>query len=827
MVSPDKFLVKGGEIMKLLLKAKGAYIVAVVLLLAAGSITAGWADTLNGTISGVVTNSLTGSPLSDATVTTDPAIEGVSIKTDAKGNYTATLPIGIYTLTFEKRNFESSTQMVVAIGGQTAIKNVSLKPTSAVVVNAGKDQSASPGKVITLKAAVELLDGSTVTGYKWTQTAGAVIKNANTQTATVTLADLAAYKTELFHHLESLDRFMVQGIDPHSLETAEEATFKVTVTTSSGNYSDRVNVAAHLPYVISTGIQNVPVNVPVLLHGKNQDAYSWSLILPAGSSAALDDSSVQNPAFTPDVAGKYALSEANSGTALDIYAGTWTGVIIGQDDKGEPVGDKSCTTCHSGTMAPDKFADWKRSGHAEIVSANIDDPHGHWAVGCASCHSVGYDTAVDNNGWDEMIAEEGWTIGPHGDVGNWAKMLAEYPKTARLANIQCENCHGPQDSAAHMQASMRINISSDVCGSCHGEPPRHGRFQQWEESKHANYDIAIERATNASCGRCHVGQGFLAWLPQIEAGNPGNIEAEITWTAETVHPVTCAVCHDSHDPGKTSGEPNTATVRIDGDTPMLPAGFKAVGVGRGALCMTCHNTRNGERNDVAMPVVDDRAPHTAAQADLLMGQNAFFVDVGKRSPHSLIGDTCTNCHMQLSPPPAKFSRQGAGTNHSFEASSDICTSCHGAFVGGTLDEAVHGELEELKVAIEEAIVNEIVAQTSAGNTVTLKKMGPDESDVGITDGSAVTAVEFTESHGRLAMDITIGDTTYEHVRLASDTEVKDSGGNAVGALIDSAAGQIIAKAGWNYFLIEGDGSEGVHNPSFTFEILNASMDALK
>jgi len=260
---------------------------------------------------------------------------------------------------------------------------------------------------------------------------------------------------------------------------------------------------------------------------------------------------------------------------------------------------------------------------------------------------------------------------------------------------------------------------------------------------------------------------------------------------------------------------------------MLPAGFKAVGVGRGALCMTCHNTRNSERNDVAMLVVDDRVPHTASQADLLMGENAYFVSVGKRSPHSLIGDTCTNCHMQLSPPPAKLSRNLAGTNHSFEASRDICTSCHGAFVGGTLDEAVHGEMKELRAAIEEAIVNEIMAQTSAGNTVTLKKMGADETDVNITKDSTVTALEFTESHGRLAMDIIIGDTTYEHVRLARDTEVKDSGGNVVGTLIDSAAGQIIAKAGWNYFLIEGDGSEGVHNPSFTFEVLNASIDALK
>ena len=163
--------------------------------------------------------------------------------------------------------------------------------------------------------------------------------------------------------------------------------------------------------------------------------------------------------------------------------------------------------------------------------------------------------------------------------------------------------------------------------------------------------MAIERATSASCGRCHVAQGFLACLPQLEEGNPGNIEAEITWTAETAEPVTCVVCHDPHDQGKTSGEPNTVTVRVEGNTPMLPAEFKVIGAGRGALCMTCHNSRNSERNDAAMPVTDDRVPHTASQTDVLMRENAYFVSVGQRSSHSLIEDTCTTCHMELSPPP--------------------------------------------------------------------------------------------------------------------------------------------------------------------------------
>lgn len=713
-----------------------------------------------------------------------------------------------------------------------------------VMVDAGEDQSATPGASVTLTVAVSVEDGSDVIGYAWEQTAGAPteISGADSDTLTVTLGDADAYKAELISSLRTEDRFRVQPINPHSLEAAETVTFMVTVTTTSGSYSDTVNVTTGLPYVISTGINNVPINEPVLLQGKAQDSYDWTLTVPDGSSATLDDAASQNPSFTPDVVGKYTLTEGTSGTTFDVYAGTWKGIIIGMDENGEPTVDTTCTTCHNGTIAPDEITPWKASGHAEIFTQNIDNPSGHWSLSCAGCHTVGYDPGADNGGFDEAMAQENWEV-PHGALDNWANMLAEYPETARLANIQCENCHGPQDSDAHMQGAVRESLSSELCGACHGEPLRHGRYQQWEESGHANLDLAIEEATveargtsAAHCGRCHSAQGFLAWIQQGDLtlniqGADGNATEEeliaLGLTEDTVESQTCAVCHDPHAQGKQSGEPNTATVRIQGSTPMLPAGFKAVGVGRGAICITCHNTRNGAHNDEVTVTADDRAPHTAAQGDVLMGENAYFVPTGQRSKHSLLSDTCATCHMELTPPPAELSYNLSGTNHTFEASLTVCAQCHGAFDGGTLPEVVEVGAEELKAAIEQAIVAEISAQTEQGNTVTLVKMGEGETDVNITDGSTVSAVELTESHGRIAMNITVSDTTYEHVRIGSDTAVKDASGEEFGSLVDSPAGQIIAKAGWNYFLIHSDGSDGVHNPSFVLDVLRASVNALK
>lgn len=37
----------------------------------------------------------------------------------------------------------------------------------------------------------------------------------------------------------------------------------------------------------------------------------------------------------------------------------------------------------------------------------------------------------------------------------------------------------------------------------------------------------------------------------------------------------------------------------------------------------------------------------------------------------------------------------------------------------------------------------------------------------------------------------------------------------------------LVRAGWNYWLIEGDDSFGVHNPRFTRAVLLATLDALK
>ncbi|MFH1484315.1 MAG: carboxypeptidase regulatory-like domain-containing protein, partial [Chloroflexota bacterium] len=708
-----------------------------------------------------MTNSLTGKGVAGVVFTPDPAISGISIKTDDNGKYSATLPIGTYTLAAKGDNFTAATMAVSLVAGQTVTKDVALKPVSPVAVSAGANQTSSPGATVTLAARAQPLDGSQVTAYKWTQTAGVplTIRDADKATAVVTMGDLAAYKAELFKNLETPDRWEVQAINPHALTAARTATFKVTATSGSGSYSATVNVAVTLPWVVNPGLENVAVGVPVLVHGKAQLAYAWSLTAPAGSKAAPDSLSEANPYFTPDVPGKYTLTEKNGGATINISAGNWVGAISGQDANGRPLA-AACTTCHNDKIAKDQFKDWKNSGHAEIFTQNIDNPAGHWSTNCASCHTVGYNPDVKNNGFDEAVAAEGWQVPPHGEKDMWTGLLTKYPKTAQLANIQCESCHGPQQSPAHTQGAARVSLSSDVCGTCHGEPPSHGRFQQWEESGHADMTLPTTRGSSAHCGRCHSGQGFLAWIKQGDLtkqiqGKSGNATAAemiaLGAGPDTVQPVTCAVCHGPHALGSQSGEPNNVVLRIEGSTSMLPAGFKAAGVGRGALCMTCHNTRNAAHNDAAGDPPSYSAPHTAAQGDVLMGENAYFVGAGARSAHSYIKDTCATCHMELTPPPTEFSYQGAGTNHSFTASNAICGNCHGTFDGGTLQESVEAKLQELGTKMSDYLFKKLPAQSYIKD-YTPHQYGSRSYDVKsaavAVDKTNIASLEPTEPHGQ-------------------------------------------------------------------------------
>ena len=533
----------------------------------------------------------------------------------------------------------------------------------------------------------------------------------------------------------------------------------------------------------------------------------------------------------PDATGKYTLTVTDpvstDPVTIEVYAGPWHGAITGQDNDGKPLAD-DCTFCHNGTIAPDNFTPWRSTGHAAIFQQTLDT-NSHNSTSCFNCHAVGFDTDVANNGLDDAFDYPAFLAADlinSVPADNWTTMLHDFPDTARLANVQCENCHGPHEGS-HGRGDPSITLAADNCGQCHGEPARHGRFQQWQLSKHANYQLAGERASSGDCSRCHTANGFLAWLPILLDDDPTTdptASVTVTWAADEAHPQTCVTCHDPHSTGTTSGIDTDATVRISGDTPPLIAGFTATDVGRGAMCMTCHNTRRGLKNDGNFDSTSSeisRAPHPGAQADILMGQNAYLVGVGERRPHSTLEDTCVTCHMEKTPPPNILSYNRQGTNHTFFPSTTICASCHlDGRVAADYQGPVSTELAGLKADLEGGLADLLAAQFALGRTVKLGNSGPV-----LASSSEIASLEFGEASGRQA--ITVGLTAGGSVGpVALNGVTVFDGATSLGELY-KFADAALPKAGWNFLLITDDSSLGIHNVSFVNGVLSTSREAVQ
>jgi hypothetical protein len=99
-----------------------------------------------------------------------------------------------------------------------------------------------------------------------------------------------------------------------------------------------------------------------------------------------------------------------------------------------------------------------------------------------------------------------------------------------------------------------------------------------------------------------------------------------------------------------------------------------------------------------------------------------------------------------------------------------------------------------------------------------------------------TGLEPTEPHGQQGFIVkfkTAVDFTYSppsqtpHTLSLTQAEVQLGDFTTDGTAKLVATSDPLVRAGWNYFLIDGDGSKGVHNPSFTFTAIGAAKAVLE
>lgn len=447
-----------------------------------------------------------------------------------------------------------------------------------------------------------------------------------------------------------------------------------TLQVASGLSTVGIGQPAHLEALINKEI------APASIVG-----VTWTLTTrPIGSVAALEASPlganvptykmVDRESFQvagrtflrPDVAGEYVVSAAiatsDSGTtnvSQKITAGTYMGA-------------NTCALCHSGgVVAENKYTQWSQTRHASLFTRGIDGiASDHYGANCVSCHTVGYDvnTNAVNGGFDDVAKQLGWTLPAVQTNGNWA---ATAPALKNVANIQCENCHGPGSQHAFSLgdvSKISTTFDSGNCAQCHASKNNHVKNIEWDNSRHA---IAVEE-TEASCARCHSAKGFA----NFANGAPA--------TETHYDVISCAACHDPHNAANPHQLRGTNAVALMDKKTVVTEG------GAGLMCMNCHISRRDATNYVDVTAGSSRfGPHHGPQTDMLVGANA--VTYGKVIPSSahreVVEDSCAECHMQAvaATSPAflkagghtfKMGWEGDATNAPVHLVG-ACVTCHG------------------------------------------------------------------------------------------------------------------------------------------------------
>jgi hypothetical protein len=853
-----------------------------------------------GTIDGTVTDGVVNVPLGGVTVTAEDLGGGTlaTATTGTDGSFTFTVAAGPVDLVLAKTDYTSPGTISSGVGiGQTIHLAITMNEAASgkpSVALAAPGDDIGYGQTIALTATSSDPDGDALTttwaNATWpTFASGGVDASGNVTTPS--MADAFAFRADAKNPGQFIAGYAIQnriGIVPILPDTRGQVTATVTVTDGKGQSASAswtVNAAS-----VATSAQNLSINQRVYLNSGHTGAAAWSITsMPAGSTAALDDPTSRTPSFVPNVGGPYVLAEGAQ--TFTLYAGSWRGMVIGgAGDTVTP--DTACTTCHGSLpIAPDEFTPWLGTKHATMFTTSINGEQSpYYSAACIGCHTVGNDPGVANaNGFDDVAAALGWKFPSTLAPTNWSTMSTTAPQLALLANVQCETCHGPQSSAAHTKTggpdkanpnlwddnpflSPRISYSAEACGTCHGAGAHH-TYSEWAQPSgqptsddkagtfsHANRGMlplgASATGLSASCGRCHTAQGYELYSDLLAQGKvaltsvPAATLAQVTLA--NAEPVTCVACHDPHD----ATNPNQ--LRFYGDTPNLPGGFAGYGMGKGAVCLTCHNSRNGAQtgSDSLTYLHEDgepynsgnptgySAPHEAAQGDVFEGHNAYFLGASTPmlSKHAAITDTCVGCHMTLQPDGYSSHGTPARSGHLFRITDAgmgaLCSNCHGSGTvdGAGIQDQTEALLAQLNAKMGAAVTAKINGNTTGGVVVRAHNDATDlySSASGSTVAldlvnNPVTSASAEEVHGQIAfvlsfatpMSITFTDgSTVTLTRFSVQMgDIKDA--TAKTALY-ALSGNLV-RAGWNYFLVEGDQSKGLHNPSFVSAVLSASL----
>jgi len=422
-------------------------------------------------------------------------------------------------------------------------------------------------------------------------------------------------------------------------------------------------------------------------------------------------------------------------------------------------GSQACIECH----APVLNTVIHTRHMAAFNNALFASTGGRTNRACLACHTVGFEVSSG------FVSEA---------------------ETPQLAGVQCENCHGPAANHAanpdDPTVRPRVEVASQVCGGCHNGP-WHPTFDEWTHSAHSlatnflitNFTAANEaRITNLNlntareinhCGRCHSGPVRESLLD----GTPLPVgDANIG--------IVCSTCHDPHQTNRNPAQlrnPLTST-----NDYFMPANgnFAKLYNPKASICAQCHNHAGASWTN------NECAPHSSLQ------YNMFLASIGELDPsnaipansHALITNQCIGCHMQTTA--FVSTNQPAVTGHSFKVDTyGVCVGCHN--VPESFFPIIIGILQE---GFEYEWVGGV---TNLLNTWAATKAPP-------------------------ALWAKYGDRSWEYTTPGN----LSPGGPGPDAQEQLLIPENIRKARFNLYVVQNDGSIGIHNPEYAVSLMVAA-----
>ncbi len=404
----------------------------------------------------------------------------------------------------------------------------------------------------------------------------------------------------------------------------------------------------------------------------------------------------------------------------------------------------------------------------------------------------------------------------HADLEGLTNCTKCHTKGEGLPNASCTavGCHPGIAAAQALKKGLHGGVADQQCVKCHKD--HKGRGYRGTEGDIKKFDHAttgyklLGKHSSTDCVKCHTGQGFVEVTVRGNAPvfpNAATKDKPANLMVPTDQPpISCVTCHDPH----TATFPNepreghSLQLRMKGNVQM-PNGT-TVDAEFGAVCVTCHaDRRTVEYMQAFLDGKQARGVHDNTQADVLYGTGAItYGEALRTSGHANAPEACVTCHMAANPVMDPGKDGQAGTRDDVKAQN----------VGG---HSWNMEAKYTGLFQGKQVTDQTVENTGACNAKGCHAGSPlttfNQPAQGDWDGNGKTEGIQTEIQGLL--------------KVVADRLPKDQTGAVIASGInDKNTTREQRQALWNYWLVNNDGSKGIHNPSFTVQLLQKTYKHL-